>query len=234
MGIVNVTPDSFSDGGHYFNPDAAWEQALTLIAQGADILDIGGESARPGAKTVTVEEELKRVIPLIKRLHAEQDICLSIDTCKAAVMRAAVAAGAGMINDVAALSEDESLKAAAELRVPVCLMHRQGTPLTMQQNPFYYKDVVDDVNDFFQERIDRCVSAGLPRENLILDPGFGMGKSVSHNLKLINQLQQFARHNLPILLGVSRKSTLGIILHKPVGGWDSSHCDCCDERCYYH
>lgn len=216
MGIVNVTPDSFSDGGQYFHFGHALNHAKKLIADGADILDIGGESSRPGAVAVSVDEEIERVIPLIHRLHAEEEICLSIDTSKAQVMRAAIDSGAGMINDISGLAEQESLLVAAQSQLPLCLMHRQGTPLTMQQNPLYDTDVLDEINDFFRQKIECCLAAGVLAENLILDPGFGFGKTVAHNLKIIKRLHQFERLQLPVMVGVSRKSTLGAIVNKPV------------------
>ena len=215
MGIINVTPDSFFDGGVCFQQDNALKQARKMIAAGADLLDIGGESSRPGALPVSIDEELARVIPLIERLRAESDICISIDTTKAEVMRAAVSSGAGVINDIMALLDNTSLMAAVELQVPVCLMHMQGTPPTMQESPQYQHDVIDDINDFFYIQLERCMAAGLQRWQLILDPGFGFGKTVQHNLKITKQLGRFKRHHLPIMLGVSRKSTLGVVLGKP-------------------
>jgi len=216
MGIVNVTPDSFSDGGAYLHREQALTQAKKLIAEGADILDIGGESSRPGAVAVSADEELNRVIPLIQGLHAEMDICLSIDSNKATVMRAAIDAGIGMINDRSALTEPDTLLLAAQSQLPVCLMHSKGTPLTMQQQPFYDRGVIAEVDDFFSQRIASCLAVGIARDNLILDPGFGFGKTVAHNLSLIKGLQRFTHHNLPLMLGVSRKSTLGAITGKAV------------------
>lgn len=216
MGIVNITPDSFSDGGQYFNCQSALEHAEKLAAEGADIIDIGGESSRPGAIQIDVQEELRRVIPVIKQLHERLDVCLSIDTSKAEVMLRAVEAGAGMINDVTALAEKEALCAAAELNVPVCLLHMKGKPLTMQHNPVYDTDVIEEIDSFFEQQIERCLAAGLDRKQLVIDPGFGFGKSVDDNLRIIKQSHQFQRHNRPVMLGVSRKSTLGILLNKPV------------------
>lgn len=216
MGILNLTPDSFSDGGLYTGVNDAVARAHQMIAQGADLIDIGGESTRPGASVVSAREELARVLPVIKCLQAETEVCLSIDTSRPEVMQAAVAAGAGMINDIRALSTPEALSLAASLDVPVCLMHMQGEPATMQKHPYYKDELVTELNSFFQERIEACQHAGIRRENLILDPGFGFGKTVQHNLQLIKHFAGFKEHNLPLLLGVSRKSTLGILLDKPV------------------
>ena len=174
MGIVNVTPDSFSDGGRFFSADKALEQARKLVADGATIIDIGGESTRPGSEPVGIEEEIHRVVPAIEAIHAELDVVISIDTMKADVMRAAVAAGASLINDVNALRGEGALQAAADLGVPICLMHMQGTPQTMQQHP-HYVDVVNEVNNFLSERIAACEAAGISRSGIILDPGFGFG-----------------------------------------------------------
>ena len=217
MGILNVTPDSFSDGGNCLDPQRALENARELIAAGADIIDIGGESARPGAFAVSIDEELARVIPVIELIRQESSVCISIDTAKAVVMRAAIAQGANIINDITALKRDDALCAAVDLDVPVCLMHMQGIPETMQDAPCYKTAIVDEVNHFFELQIGRCLNAGIKREQLILDPGFGFGKSVEHNLLLLNQLERFKIHHLPVLLGVSRKSTLGAVLNKPVG-----------------
>lgn len=214
MGILNVTPDSFSDGARYLEPKQAFLHAQRMLEQGADIIDIGGESTKPGAEEVSFEEELKRVIPVIERLRAISDICISIDTCKAEVMQAAINAGASFINDITALTRDGSLDVAARLNVPVCLMHMQGTPKSMQNNPHYANDIIDEINLFFQQRIEVCLSAGLLRERLILDPGFGFGKTVQHNLSMVKRLTEFQQHGLPIMLGVSRKSTIGAVLQK--------------------
>ena len=216
MGILNVTPDSFSDGGHYFQLDKALYQAQRLLKEGADILDIGGESSRPGAVSIGKEEELARVIPIIERIRSEDEVCISIDTTKSEVMHAAVAAGAGFINDIMALRDEASLAAAAQLQVPVCLMHMRGVPLTMQAQPHYQKDVIEEINEDFAASIERCLAAGLPREYLVLDPGFGFGKTTHHNLKMVKHFAEFKQHNLPLMLGASRKSTLGMILNKPV------------------
>lgn len=215
MGIVNVTPDSFSDGGKFFAADQALQQARKLVADGAAIIDIGGESTRPGSTPVDAEEEIRRVVPAIEAISAELDVPISIDTLKADVMRAAVKAGAGLINDVNALRGENALQAAAELNVPVCLMHMQGTPQTMQKEPHYY-DVVQEVKDFLLERLVACEAAGIPRCNLILDPGFGFGKKARHNLRLMKHLSDFTDMDLPVLIGVSRKSIIGAMLNLSV------------------
>jgi len=212
MGILNVTPDSFSDGGQYHNLDAAFQQATKMVADGAKIIDIGGESTRPGASAVTLEEELARVIPIIELISAKLDVAISIDTSKAQVMREAIAAGAHMINDVRALQEEGALQAAAELAVPVCLMHMQGQPSTMQDAPCY-QDVTTEVLAFLQQRIDDCVAAGIKRDNIILDPGFGFGKTLQQNYQLLADTPIFHQFGLPVLIGVSRKSMIGNLLH---------------------
>nr|WP_115316905.1 dihydropteroate synthase [Legionella birminghamensis] len=215
MGIVNVTPDSFSDGGQYNELPKALAHALRLVDEGADIIDVGGESVRPGAMPVSEQEELDRVIPFIERLRQESDICISIDTTKPAVMKEAINAGAGLINDISALQEDKALSVAASTDCAICLMHMQGTPNTMQDNP-HYGDVIDEINEFLKQRIEACVAAGIKRERLIVDPGFGFGKKVEHNLQLTNQLSRFSIHQRPILLGVSRKTTIGKVLNKNI------------------
>lgn len=217
MGILNVTPDSFSDAGNYYNTTkVAIDRALQMIEDGADIIDIGGESSRPGASEVSEEEELRRVIPVIERLRSKSDVCISIDTMKPRVMQEAVFAGAFLINDVAGLRSPESLAMAASLNVPVCLMHMKGNPKTMQNNLDYEVDIVEEINLFFQQKIKECLKAGIRLENLILDPGFGFGKSDHHNLRIINQIKQFQQHHLPLLIGYSRKATLGKIINKTV------------------
>ena len=208
MGIVNVTPDSLSDGGAHATTDAAVAHALALAAEGADILDIGGESTRPGAQEVPLEEELRRVIPVIERLSGETALPISIDTSKPEVMRAAVAAGAGMINDVCALRRDGALDAAATLGVPVVLMHMPGEPRSMQDDP-RYDDVVAEVHRFLAERIFAAELAGIPKKNLVADPGFGFGKTTAHNLELLARLECFAELGVPVLAGLSRKRSIG-------------------------
>ncbi|MGV8922290.1 MAG: dihydropteroate synthase [Thermomonas sp.] len=207
MGIVNATPDSFSDGGAHFDAGAAVAHGLRLAEEGADILDIGGESTRPGANEVSLEEELRRVIPVIERLVKEISLPISIDTGKPEVMRAAVAAGAGMINDVYALRRDGALDAAAELRVPVVLMHMLGEPRSMQDAPDY-DDVVAEVHRFLAERIFAAEMAGIAKKNILVDPGFGFGKTTQHNLQLLAQLQRFTELGVPVLAGLSRKRTI--------------------------
>lgn len=216
MGILNITPDSFSDGGCYLSLDEACRKAEHMIAHGADIIDIGGESTRPGAASVSVEEELSRVIPVIERLRQMTDHCLSIDTSKPDVMKMAVLSGASMINDVYALRQENALETAADLAVPVCLMHMQGRPETMQDHPYYPGGVLDDIKRFFSERISACTAKGIKKSRLILDPGFGFGKKPVENLQLMNKLQEMQYFELPLLLGVSRKSTLGALLDKNV------------------
>lgn len=210
MGIVNVTPDSFSDGGEHATLEAAVAHALKLADEGADLLDVGGESTRPGAEEVSLEEELRRVIPVIEQLAKQTKLPISIDTSKPEVMRAAVAAGAGMINDVYALRREGALDAAAELRVPVVLMHMLGEPRSMQQSPVY-DEVVGDVHRFLTERLFAAEMAGIAKKNLIVDPGFGFGKNTQHNLSLLAQLQRFTELGVPVLAGLSRKRTLGEI-----------------------
>jgi len=217
MGVLNVTPDSFSDGGAYFALEAAVEHARAMAAEGASIIDIGGESTRPGADSVSVDEELARVVPVIEELRAaDVDAVISVDTSKAAVMRAAVAAGAGLINDVRALREPGALQAAAELNVPVCLMHMQGDPRTMQTNP-RYGDVIADVAAFLSQRVAACIDAGIGRDRLLLDPGLGFGKTLEHNLTLLKHLDAFSRLRLPLVVGLSRKRLIGAILNADVG-----------------
>jgi dihydropteroate synthase len=210
MGILNVTPDSFSDGGRFDRLDAALAHARRMVADGADLIDIGGESTRPGAEPVSAEDELERVVPIIEAISAEMDVPLSIDTMKPEVMRGAVAAGASMINDVNGLRADGALEAAIELGVPACAMHMQGEPRTMQTRP-EYRDVTEDLLAFFRERIETARSAGLPPEHLILDPGFGFGKTLEHNLQLLHELPRFRELGQPLLIGISRKSMLGAI-----------------------
>jgi len=215
MGIVNVTPDSFSDGGLAASTDAAVAHALRLVEEGADILDIGGESTRPGAREISLEEELRRVIPVIERLAKQTTVPISIDTSKPEVMRAAVAAGAGMINDVFALRRDGALDAAAESGVPVVLMHMSGEPHSMQESP-HYDDVVADVHGFLTQRIFACEMAGIPKKKIVIDPGFGFGKTSAHNLALLAQLRRFVELGVPVLAGLSRKRTLGEITGRGV------------------
>ncbi|WP_114633976.1 dihydropteroate synthase [Vibrio splendidus] len=213
MGILNVTPDSFSDGGKFNSLDNALLQAERMIQAGVSIIDIGGESTRPGAPDVSLEEELARVIPAIKAIRAKFDVWISIDTSKAEVMRQAVEAGADLINDVRALQEPGALQAAAEANVPVCLMHMKGQPRTMQASPVY-DDVLMDVEAFLQERVEACEAVGISKEQLILDPGFGFGKTIEHNYQLLAHLEKFHTLGLPVLAGMSRKSMIFKLLDK--------------------
>ncbi|MCC5069341.1 dihydropteroate synthase [Xanthomonas campestris] len=215
MGIVNVTPDSFSDGGQHTTVDAAVAHGLRLVAEGAAVLDVGGESTRPGASAVSLEEELQRVIPVIQALSAQTDVPISVDTYKPEVMRAAVGAGAGMINDVNALRSPGALEAAAELAVPVVLMHALSAPHAMQAEP-HYDDVVAEVHRFLAERIFAAEMAGIDKRRLILDPGFGFDKSTVHNLTVLAQLQRLQEFGLPVLAGFSRKRTIGELTGRQV------------------
>ncbi len=215
MGILNVTPDSFSDGGVFFDLDRAVAHALAMVEQGADIIDIGGESTRPGAEPVSVEKELERVIPVVRALHAALPVPISIDTCKPEVMRAAASAGAGMINDVMALRAPGAIEAARDSGLPVCLMHMQGVPRSMQQDP-RYQDVVIEVTDFLERRIEACLKAGIGLERIVADPGFGFGKNLGHNLELLRRLGEFSVLRVPVLVGLSRKSLIGAALDLPI------------------
>ena len=215
MGIVNVTPDSFSDGGEHATVDAAVAHGLALAGEGADVLDVGGESTRPGADEVPLEEELRRVVPVIERLARDTALPISVDTSKPEVMRAAVAAGAGMINDVHALRREGALDAAAQLGVPVVLVHMLGEPRSMQVEP-RYDDVVADVHRFLAERIFAAEMAGIDRKRIVVDPGFGFGKNRDHNLALLAQLRRFTELGVPVLAGLSRKKTIGQITGREV------------------
>jgi dihydropteroate synthase len=216
MGVLNVTSDSFYDGGTFLSMDRACEHAFNLIAHGADIIDVGGESTKPGAIPVSLDEELSRVIPVIEHIRKNTDVCISIDTYKPQVMHAAIHAGANIINDIYALKKEGALSMAAQLDVPVCLMHMQGEPQNMQDNTHYPDGIMTELMQFFSERIKACERAGLKRKQLIIDPGFGFGKRVQHNLTLTNNLKALSCFNLPILLGVSRKSTIGAVLGNDV------------------
>ena len=217
MGIVNVTPDSFSDGGAHASTEAAVAHGLALAAQGADILDVGGESTRPGAAPVPLEEELRRVVPVIERLARETALPISVDTRKPEVMRAAVQAGAGMVNDVGALRGDGALETAAALGVPVVLMHMLGEPGSMQDDP-RYDDVVAEVHRFLAERIFAAELAGIARKNIVVDPGFGFGKTTAHNVLLLAGLERFAELGVPLLAGLSRKRSIGELTGRAVPG----------------
>jgi len=215
MGVLNITPDSFSDGGDFFGADRALRRAERMVEEGADILDIGGESTRPGAAPVSVREEIDRVVPVIEALAPRISVPISIDTSKPEVMRAAVNAGAGMVNDVRALREPGALETAVEVGVPVCLMHMQGEPRTMQTAPVY-RDVVFEVRDFLRRRIQVCVSAGMAPERVLVDPGFGFGKTLAHNLALLAELAELCLLGPPVLVGLSRKSMIGTLTGRPV------------------
>lgn len=215
MGVLNVTPDSFSDGGLFADPDAAIRQAERMVVAGAAFIDVGGESTRPGADDVGEQEELERVVPVISAICGEFDVYVSVDTSKPNVMRAAVAAGAVLINDVRALQYAGAMAAAVELQMPVCLMHMLGKPRTMQDEPVY-DDVVADVTGFLQERVAQCKAAGLPEELIVVDPGFGFGKTVEHNLELLAGLRKLESIGRPVLAGLSRKSTLAKLTNRGV------------------
>lgn len=213
MGILNVTPDSFSDGGKFADVEPALAQVQRMITDGATIIDIGGESTRPGAAEVSEADELARVIPILKAIKERFDILVSIDTSKAKVMSAAIAAGADIINDVRALQNEGCLAALAASNIPVCLMHMQGLPRTMQNSPSY-DDLINDIIAFFKQRIDACINAGISRERIILDPGFGFGKTLEQNFHLLANLSRFSSLGLPILAGMSRKSMIGNLLNR--------------------
>ncbi len=214
MGVLNVTPDSFSDGGRFLGVDAALAQAERMAAEGAVIVDVGGESSRPGAAPVPVQRELDRVLPVIEAIRSRIDVAISIDTSKPEIMRAAVAAGAAMINDICALRSEGALAEAARHDVALCLMHMQGEPRTMQNNP-EYGNVTEEVAGFLAERVRACVEAGVARERITVDPGFGFGKTVVHNLTLLADLERLLRLELPLTVGLSRKSTLGALTGRP-------------------
>lgn len=216
MGVLNVTPDSFSDGGRYCNADAAVERALRMVEEGARIVDVGGESTRPGAAPVGAAEEIDRVVPVIERLRAASPVLISIDTSKPEVMRAALAAGAALVNDVRALEAPGALDTVAGSDAGVCLMHMRGDPATMQGDP-RYGDVVAEVRDFLARRVAACAHAGIARERLCVDPGIGFGKRTRHNLELLQGLPRLAELGLPVLVGVSRKSLIGSVTGRPQG-----------------
>ena len=225
MGVINVTPDSFSDGGNLFASQAlclaaAMARARVMVEEGASFLDIGGESTRPGADIVSVQQELDRVMPVIEAIKASLDVIVSIDTSTPEVIALAAKAGAGLINDVRALSCKGALQAASDTQLPVCLMHMQGDPKTMQNDPTY-DCIVEDISHYFDERIKHCNQSGIPTERILIDPGFGFGKTLSHNLQLLKHLDILASKGLPVLVGMSRKSMIGNVLNRPV-----------DERLY--
>jgi dihydropteroate synthase len=214
MGVLNVTPDSFSDGGHFFaSVEGAVAHGLKMVEEGAAIIDVGGESTRPGAGPVSAEEEIRRVLPVIERLRKSTDAVISVDTSKPEVIRAAALAGAGLINDVRALSEEGALQAAASTGCALCLMHMKGDPRTMQNAP-HYTDVVEEVKGFLDERVSVCRAAGVDPDRIVIDPGFGFGKNLEHNLQLLRHLREFGSE-FPILVGLSRKSIVGRLTGRP-------------------
>ena len=217
VGILNVTPDSFSDGGLHDSVDAAVAHGVRMAEEGADMLDVGGQSTRPGAAEVSLEEELQRVVPVVEQLVARTSLPIAVDTSRPEVMRAAVAAGAGMINDVYALRRDGAMDAVAELGVPVCLMHMQGEPRSMQAEP-HYDDVVGEVHRFLTDRLFACELAGIDRRKVLVDPGFGFGKTLEHNLALLSALEQFANLGSGVYAGLSRKSMIGTLTGRSVPG----------------
>ncbi|WP_339479151.1 MULTISPECIES: dihydropteroate synthase [unclassified Pseudomonas] len=216
MGILNVTPDSFSDGGRFSQLDAALRHAEAMVVAGATLIDVGGESTRPGARAVSPTEELERVAPIVERIHRELDVIISVDTSTPAVMRETARLGAGLINDVRSLQRDGALDAAAATGLPVCLMHMLGEPGTMQNDP-HYDDVTREVGEFLMERLDQCAAVGIPAERIILDPGFGFAKTLAHNLSLFKHMEALHALGRPLLVGVSRKSMIGNALGRPVG-----------------
>lgn len=220
MGILNVTPDSFSDGGRFSQRDEALRHAEAMVAAGATLIDVGGESTRPGARPVSVTEELERVAPMVEAIHRHLDVVVSVDTSTPAVMREAARLGAGLINDVRALERDGALDAAAATGLPVCLMHMRGEPGTMQDDP-HYESVTQDVARYLQQRMVACADAGIEADRVVLDPGFGFAKTLAHNLSLFKHLEALHRLGRPLLVGVSRKSMIGLTLERPV-----------DERLY--
>lgn len=215
MGILNMTPDSFSDGGHFNKQNNAINQVAAMVDNGAEFIDVGGESTRPGAKDVALQEELNRVIPIIEAIKQRFDVVISCDTSKAQVMQAAIDVGAGLINDVRALQNEGCLDVLANCDLPVCLMHMQGLPRTMQANP-EYKNVITDIANFFKDRIDACESAGIDKQRIILDPGYGFGKTLEQNYQVLAQQQQLLSFDLPVLAGLSRKSMIGNLLNRDV------------------
>ncbi|MCE8017480.1 dihydropteroate synthase [Halomonas sp. MCCC 1A17488] len=216
MGILNVTPDSFSDGGRHVAVDDALRHAEQMLAEGAAIIDVGGESTRPGSQPVSTQQELDRVAPVVERLVCELDALVSVDTSNPDVMRQTAALGAGMINDVRSLAREGALEAALGTGLPVCLMHMQGEPQDMQQAPRYDEPIEEAVHGFLAERVAACEAAGLRRERLLIDPGFGFGKTVEHNLRLLHRMERLAEFELPLLVGMSRKSLIGKVLGRPV------------------
>lgn len=215
MGVLNVTPDSFSDGGQYVEPAVALERALAMEAEGAEIIDIGGESTRPGATPVSEDDEIRRVVPILEKLRGETDALLSVDTCKPVVMRAAIEAGADIINDVRGFKDPEAMGVVADSDVAVCVMHMQGEPRNMQADP-HYREVVREVRGFLLDQGEALESHGVSRERIMIDPGFGFGKTLHHNMTMLRELGAFAASRYPVLVGMSRKSMLGKVTDRPV------------------
>ena len=215
MGIVNMTPDSFSDGGNYNNLDDAMRRVDSMIQAGASFIDVGGESTRPGAAEVSVEEELDRIITLVEKIARYFDVWISVDTSKPQVITESAKAGAHLINDIRALTEPGAIEAAAKTQLPVCIMHMQGDPKTMQNAPHYQQDIYQEVDQFFTQHINCCINAGIERQKIILDPGFGFGKTLQHNYRLLAKLNNFHHFGLPLLVGMSRKSMIGQVLNVP-------------------
>ena len=215
MGILNVTPDSFSDGGRFAMLDSAVLHALQMQNDGAEVIDIGGQSTRPGAMTVSLDEELERVIPVIEKIREHSDVAISIDSSKPEVMLAAINAGANLVNDVNALQDKGAIEICVKAQIPVCLMHKKGEPQTMQVNP-QYADVVSQVKQYLLSRVDVCVNAGINKKNIIIDPGFGFGKTLENNLSLLKDVNEFCSLGYPVLIGVSRKSMFGELLGKDI------------------
>jgi dihydropteroate synthase len=215
MGILNVTPDSFSDGGKFSKVDNAFRHALQMQEDGAEVIDIGGESTRPGASVISLAEELERVIPVIEKLRDNTDVAISIDTSKPEVMQAAIEAGASMVNDVNALQTEGAVEVCARYQASVCLMHKQGTPQTMQDKP-QYDDVVVEIKQYLTKRANLCIEAGISKDKIILDPGFGFGKNLKNNLSLLKEMKQFCALGYPVLVGISRKSMFGQLLERDV------------------
>ncbi|WP_392552028.1 dihydropteroate synthase [Orbus wheelerorum] len=215
MGILNMTPDSFSDGGHYNNLDTAMRRVDSMIQAGATFIDIGGESTRPGADDVSVDEELQRVVPMVEKVAQYFDVWISVDTSKPEVITESAKAGAHLINDIRALTLPGALSAAQKTGLPVCLMHMQGEPKTMQEAPCYEQDIYQDVDRFFTQHIERCITAGIEKQKIILDPGFGFGKTLQHNYRLLAKLTELEHFGLPLLVGMSRKSMIGQLLNVP-------------------
>ena len=216
MGILNITPDSFSDGGRFTQRDAALRHAQEMVAAGATLIDVGGESTRPGARVVTALEELERVAPIVEALNRELDVVISVDTSTPSVIRESARLGAGLINDVRSLSRDGALDAAAATGLPVCLMHMRGEPGNMQDDP-HYDDVTEEVASYLEERMAACAAVGIAADRIILDPGFGFAKTLQHNLSLFKHMDSLGRLGRPLLVGVSRKSMIGLTLNRPVG-----------------